>query len=98
MRQRKKSKMYELVESWRSSGQSKHKFSKANGIKPHILYYWIKRYDEAHSPSVSSTELDKFIPLVVKPPITKELTIVYPNGVKIELRSPLDTEQLCKLL
>ena len=90
--------MYELVESWRSSGQSKKEFSQAKGIKPHVLYYWIKQYEQNNGRENAESKLSKFIPLQVSPPLTTMLTIVYPNGVKLELNNPLDMKQLSALL
>ena len=98
MRQRKRIRMYELVESWRSSGQSKRDFSKARGIKPHVLYYWIKQYEQHNSRAPIDSAPSKFIPLQVSSPLSTVLTIVYPNGVQVQLPNGLDTEQLSVLI
>ena len=98
MRKSKKTAMYKLVEDWQLSGQSKSLFSKSHGIKTSIFYYWLNKYEKEKELASQVTHQGKFIPLTLDSPLTSQMSIVYPNGVKLELSGQLPTDQLIALI
>lgn len=68
-----------LVKQWRSSGMSQKEFCLEAGIKLGTFSYWVSRSKESEK---------GFVPLVPKKDNpTKEIELIYPNGVKIKVPS-----------
>jgi hypothetical protein len=87
--QQRQQQMYEFVEQYKKSGQSKEKFCKEKSINLHTFEYWYQKFRK-------STEVEKFIE--IKP--TRQNSIIqntgqtiklsYPNGIVAEI--PTDTK------
>lgn len=99
MRQRKKTEMYPLVESWQTSGTSKTAFSQSQGIKLHTFLYWVNKYESEQSSKPPSKESGSFIPLSIeKPVVGDKIEIAYPNGVKLRLNGSVSSVYLLELI
>lgn len=97
-RSEKARKMFELVEVWRTSGQTRKQFSANHGLTVAKLNYWITRKNR-HDRRVEQSEPAGFI--AISPTPTNEqapkVVISYPNGVKVELIHP-DTQLIAGLI
>jgi len=100
MRKSKKTAMYKLIEEWQASGQSKGLFSKSHGVKPSIFYYWVNKYEKekALEPQLPLPHQGRFIPLSLDQSLTSQMSIRYPNGVKLEWSGQLPSDQLLALI
>jgi len=97
-RSEKACKMFELVESWRASGQSRQQFCATHDIKVAKLAYWISRknkYDH-HSTGSSGGGFIAIEPTVAHPQ-TAKVALHYPNGVRLEIAHP-DEQLIARLI
>ena len=78
----KRSVMISMVEDWRSSGKSKKQYCLEKGINMAKFYYWCSRSSEKESLS------GNFIP-IAKSSATREIELIYPNGVKLKVNGDL---------
>lgn len=78
----KQEEMYNLVTEYRNSGLSARAFSKEKGISTSTFCYWIRKKKEEDQPGgfVEVTTGSKSS--------TRELELIYPNGVKLQMSSP----------
>ena len=99
MRQRKKSEMYPLVETWQTSGQNKTVFSESQGIKLHTFIYWVNKYESDKSLKSPSKATGNFIPLSIDKPLEGgKIEIAYPNGVRLSLNGLVSSSYLLELI
>lgn len=85
----KTERMLALVKQWRSSGMSQKEFCLEAGIKLGTFSYWVSRSKESEK---------GFVPLVPeKNTSTKEIELIYPNGVKLKIASG-DLKTLAQLI
>lgn len=103
MQQKKKTEMYPLVKKWQQSGQSKLSFSRSHGVKTHTFHYWVKKYELEHSTNSCQEQSNNFIPLLVSgqsfaTSSNSELTLSYPNGVRLVLSSQVTVDYLLNLI
>ena len=99
-------KMYALLDEWKSSGQTQRSFCKSNDLSYGVFKYWRKKKEGSTSDKKkdSSSKAPSFIPITI--PDSSEITttipvtmsIVYPNGVKLECSSDISTDSLKKVI
>lgn len=70
--------MFELVEQWKASGETKKDFVAFQGMSMSKFQYWHKKYREQHAVAENG-----FIQLY--PAGVRELRLRYPNGVELLL-------------
>ena len=97
-RSEKARKMFELVEVWRTSGQTRKQFSANHGLKVAKLIYWIARKNR-HDRQIEQSEPGGFVAL--SPTGSNEqapkMVVSYPNGVKLEVAQP-DEHLIARLI
>lgn len=84
MKRHRKSReeMYQQIESWQQSGQSKQAFCESAGLKLHVFEYWRKKC-EAEGKGVSS--VPGFCEVQADyGSLNSALRVVYPSGLVVE--------------
>ena len=74
--------MLSLVAQWRQSNQTQKDFCLFHGLKLCTLSYWIKRSQEQNN----GPEFKEILPYSEA---SNRVEILYPNGVKINVKSDL---------
>ena len=77
-----RTRMFSLVESYKSGTESRHDFCCRNNLKVTTFSYWITRYNRRNQ---KSKNRNRFIKLSGSNTVTP-LTITLPNGVSISGR------------
>ncbi len=75
--------MYAKIEAWQCSGLSQNKYSEQEGINLCVFKYWLSKYRLEQAMPV---QVKEFVPIQVEKaeyPSVGELTITYPNGVRL---------------
>lgn len=78
--------MYPLVESYLESGQSQAQFCKEQGLKPHLLIYWLQKYradkKQSTTPEVGFAKLN-----IIDVPVNNDKIIIIRcgNGTTVEI-------------
>ncbi len=105
MRQSKKVAMYNLVQDWESSNQSKSDFCKSAAINIHTFTYWHQKYKkEIKKDAVpfQGSQGQNFLPLQVDKysVVASAITIDfhYPNGVRLSVPQSVGISYLTQLL
>ena len=85
-RREKARKMFELVETWRASGQTRQQFCATHDIKVSRLAYWINRKNQ-HDRHNTGSAAGGFIAVETSTAHTEptKVALHYPNGVRLEL-------------
>ena len=89
MKQKTAEEMRSILKSFSSYSGTKKEFCQEQGIKLHILSYWLQKFKKSANKPASN----KFIPLQVDRPIPikdKHIEFYYPNGLRLVL--PNDTQ------
>jgi transposase len=90
----------ELVEACLRPGISTARMALEHGVNANLLCRWIDQYREVQTPIAAAHSLPAFIPMVstVAPePTALALSVVFPNGVKLDLNG-MDSAALPQLL
>ncbi len=89
--------MFPLMRSWEQSDLSPKEFCSRHGIKPHIFWYWLRRYREREKAGQSQ---QNFIPIKVEPKENKRIfaEIIYSDGTRLLLSEAVDLKVLRSLL
>ena len=74
-------RMFEFVSQWQDSGMSQAQFCRDHELKLHCFRYWVRKKREEESCSGFRLIAPERTPLSV--------SIIYPNGIKIEVASDL---------
>ena len=97
--------MYTAIESWKASELSQARFSKENGFSRDTFKYWLKKY--RIEKGIGNTLLPgPFIPVEINSLSSpacltnqeREITITYPNGIKVTCPSTIGIDQLRELI
>lgn len=89
--------MFAHIESWKSSGLSQPAFCKQTQLRPHVFYYWLKRYRLKQA----TAEQKGFIPVsltAVKRSETPVMEVLGINGNRILFYDHIDPTYLKDLL
>ena len=91
--------MFPLIQEWEGSGLSQKSFYKRHGIKPHIFWYWLRRYRDSQGPLVSQ-EATGFVSVQMDPPSAESVMaeIIYPDGTRLILKEGVSLSFLQSLL
>src|SRR5699024_3225387 len=73
--------MYGLVEQWKSSAQPRKVFCQHHDLKLSTFAYWIAKKKRMEEPSGG------FLPIEVGTDLPLQITITYPNRVRISVDS-----------
>ena len=101
-----KEKMFQAIETWQESGQTKKLFCKNKKYSKSTFYYWLKKYQEEKQQSNTADSIVSkgFFPVKISDTIkssinnTKLIDIYYPNGVRISCPAGLKTDELRTLI
>ena len=90
-------KMFPLIQSWEASDLSQKDFCALHHLKPHVFWYWLRRYREREKAGQSQ---QNFIPIKVGPKADKRIfaEIIYPDGTRLLLNEAVDLKVLRSLL
>ncbi len=100
-------KMFQAIEAWQASGQTKLMFCKDKQYSKSTFYYWLKKMQEEKGSAMPDPSIVSkgFLPVklstnVIESPmnISRKIDIHYPNGVWISCQSDLKTEELRTLI
>ncbi len=84
------------IERWRHSGLSQLAYCRDNGLKPHQLTYWKKRFSQPDAGiSFVPLQLTGNLPVPVK---KSSLNLFTPNGYRIEVGDGFDPTALKQLI
>ena len=75
--------MFTLVCQWRESGLTRNEFCQQHGVSLSKFGYWISRFKEAQ-PGGDGSFIPMGSPKTAGHPV---LSIIYPNGVRLEVPS-----------
>jgi hypothetical protein len=71
------------VKQWKASGETQSNYCRRHNLKPHQMTYWSQVYrSKPQSESASSSH--GFVALKVIDSATPALTLLLPNGVRLE--------------
>jgi hypothetical protein len=85
-------KMEHWMLGWRQSGQSVSEFCRAHQLSKARFYYWRSKLEGKGNKRSSS-----FLSVVASPGSFPLATLHYPNGVRLDVFVPLDSEQIRQL-
>ena len=94
--QKSRSEMYQKIELWYQSGQSKKEFCESASLRLHVFDYWRKKYEAEAIGCSSSPGFCEIQP--AQGGLDSGLRVVYPNGVVVEFREFPDGQYLQSLL
>ena len=96
---RTKTQMYPLVKGFSSSGLTAKAYAKSLGMKYGTYKYWVRKYRAEKNGKPNKSASSNFIPVQITAEKVKEhsLDIVYPNGVRINFTSCLNTSEILTL-
>ena len=106
-RQQKRERMFHMIETYHSGGQSQKDFCHTHNLSRSTFHYWLRKYRKHHNSDANFHPVPsgkKFIPLnfsSVSPAVSgaaESVTIEYPNGVRLSLQSRPDISFLRALI
>lgn len=94
---RTSAEMFPLIRQWEASDLNQREFCVRHGIKPHIFWYWLRRYRDQQE---SSDKRQGFIPIAVEasPGEAVFAEIIYVDGTRLVFRDRVEVKFLQKLL
>lgn len=95
---RRASEMFPLIQEWEDSGLSQKAFCNAHEIKPHVFWYWLRRYRD-QGPLVNR-ESSGFVSVQKDRPSAESVMaeIIYPDGTRLLLKEGVSLSFLRSLL
>lgn len=96
----RQSKMFSMIESWKSSGQSQHMFCKEQAIVYSNFHYWYKKYKDQHHPGSKG---EVFLPVKIKKSVSLSagiavMELALENGSRLIFYQTMDAYYLRSLL
>lgn len=87
--------MFSIIEEWELSGMNKKQFCAQKGIGEWIFYYWVKQFKSYREEAACG-----FVPMKAKfsQAHTKAISVLYPNGVRVELPETVPMNQVLALV
>ena len=83
-KQQRREEMYGHIAAWKTSGKTQKQYCEECGERHSVFQYWLrKQRDESNLTAGGFAQ-------VISPPISGQLEIVYPNGVKLRFPSGSD--------
>ncbi len=79
MARKTKEEMFPIISEWESSTENREAFCKSRGISLATFSYWRTQYRSAQRSIEGFTE--------IKPVTSSSISIIYPNGVQVNLPS-----------
>ena len=94
---RTSAEMFPLIRSWEASELSQKEFCARHELKPHIFWYWLRRYREKEQ---SGRSPQNFIPIKMESSEEKSsfAEIIYPDGTRLLFSEAVDLKGLRHLL
>ena len=82
-RVRKSKEMFPLIRSWEASSLSQKQFCNEHELKPHIFWYWLRRYRESGHQQQEPPQ--GFIPVKVEDMTDESVLaqIIYSDGTRL---------------
>lgn len=97
-RTRSAAEMFPLIQEWEQSELRQKEFCIQHGIKPHVFWYWLRRYREEGqaapqaSPGFVSVEMEE------APTESVLAEVIYPDGTRLVFKERVGLEFLQGLL
>lgn len=81
--QEKREQMLAIIADWEQSGKSKKQYCKEKGISPATFYYWFSRRTGELPAAQDFIRIDRLRHE------SREIEIIYPNGVRLKVENDL---------
>jgi len=91
--------MFPLIQEWERGSLSKTEFYTQQGIKPHVFYYWLRRYREEGEPAPKASR--GFVSIEMEEEALGEVALVeviYSDGTRLVFKERVSTAFLQGLL
>ena len=95
-KQRTPSEMFPLIKDWIASQDDKRQFCRKHQLSLSTFNYWFAKYSALDASSVESAFIRLENPAAR--PLDHAYTLVYPNGVQLQIHIQLSPEALFKLI
>ncbi len=95
---RSAAEMFPLIEKWERSGLSQKEFYNHHGIKPHVFWYWLRRYREEGQ--VAPQEARGFVSVEIEEAPSESVLaeVIYPDGTRLIFKERVGLPFLQSLL
>jgi len=94
MRKKTQSEMEVLLSAYSNYSGTKKAFCSEHEVNLHVFNYWQKKLK-----GTKSSPAREFIKLEVSPPaVSSALSVIYPNGNRVELSAGIDQQFLATLI
>ena len=76
--------MFPLIQAWERSGLSQKEFYNHHGIKPHVFWYWLRRYREEGEPAPKAAGGFVSVEMAEEEPGEAALVeVIYSDGTRL---------------
>ena len=95
-KEKRKQEMFAMIDAWKASGQSQHKFNKAAGQSQSNFQYWYTKYRQEHESESKSS----FVAVKIKPSSADLVfaELILPDGKRLYFHQPVDASFLRSLI
>lgn len=92
--------MFPLIQKWEGSGVSQKAFCNTHQVKPHVFWYWLRRYREQQGQMVGPQPSPGFVSIQMdhSPSETVLAEVIYPDGTRLILKEGVSLSFLQSLL
>ena len=97
-RTRNAAEMFPLIEEWEGSDLKQKDFCAHHRIKPHIFWYWLRRYREEGQAAPKEAQGFVSLEMEVKPVASVLAEVIYPDGTRLVFKERVELELLQGLL
>lgn len=100
-RVRSAEEMFPLIQEWERSSLSKKEFYIRHGIKPHVFWYWLRRYREEGEPAPAPKAGRGFVSIEMEEEALGEealVEVIYSDGTRLVFKERVSAAFLQGLL
>lgn len=89
--------MFPHIQAWQDSQLSQTEYCRLQQIKPHIFWYWLRRYRDQDHVAVTRS---RFVPVQIEQTRHTDATveIIYGDGTRIRFNGLVEVDILQRLL
>lgn len=97
-RTRSAAEMFPLIQEWERSGLSQKEFYTHHDIKPHVFWYWLRRYREEGQPAPQEAPGFVSVEMEEAPAEFVLAEVIYPDGTRLIFKERVGIDFLRCLL
>lgn len=91
--------MFALIQAWEGSGLSQKEFYTHHGIKPHVFWYWLRRYREEGEPAAKTAGSFVSVEMAEEEPGQAALVeVIYSDGTRLVFKERVSATFLQDIL